>query len=64
VLWTKKPQLLLPPWRHERRGRGLRRHRERRHVDLPLRNRIASSRPGFDGIAIDELARRTLAVFA
>ena len=30
----------------------------------PLRNRIASSLPGFDGIAIDELARRTLAVSA
>jgi ADP-ribosylglycohydrolase len=28
----------------------------------PLHNRIASSLPGFDGIAIDELARRTLAV--
>jgi len=28
----------------------------------PLRNRIASSLPGFDGIAIDELARRTSAV--
>jgi ADP-ribosylglycohydrolase len=29
---------------------------------VPLRNRIASSLPGFDGIAIDELTRRTLAV--
>jgi ADP-ribosylglycohydrolase len=30
----------------------------------PLRNRVASSLPGFDGIAIDELARRTLEVVA
>ncbi|WP_020666016.1 ADP-ribosylglycohydrolase family protein [Amycolatopsis nigrescens] len=30
----------------------------------PLRNRIASSLPGFDRVAIDELARRTLAVAA
>ena len=28
----------------------------------PLHNRIASSLPGFDGIAIDELARRTVVV--
>jgi ADP-ribosylglycohydrolase len=28
----------------------------------PLRNRIASSLPGFDGVPIDELARRTAAL--
>jgi ADP-ribosylglycohydrolase len=28
----------------------------------PLKNRLASSVPGFDGIGFDELARRTLAV--
>lgn len=33
----------------------------RRWVD-PLQNRVASSLPGFDGIGLDELARRTLAV--
>ena len=32
------------------------------HWTKPLHNRIASSLPGFDGIAIDELARRTLAL--
>jgi hypothetical protein len=30
----------------------------------PLHGRFASSLPGFDGITIDELARRTLAVAA
>ena len=30
----------------------------------PLRNRVASSLPGFDGIGLDELARRTSAVVA
>jgi len=34
------------------------------HWTKPLHNRIASSLPGFDGIAIDELARRTSAVRA
>ncbi|GAB1513481.1 ADP-ribosylglycohydrolase family protein [Actinophytocola sp. KF-1] len=29
---------------------------------IPLRNRLASSIPGFDGIGFDELARRTLAL--
>jgi ADP-ribosylglycohydrolase len=28
----------------------------------PLRNRVATSLPGFDGIGLDELARRTMAV--
>ncbi|MCU1636672.1 MAG: ADP-ribosylglycohydrolase family protein, partial [Cryobacterium sp.] len=28
----------------------------------PLRNRLASSVPGFDGIGFDQLARRTLSV--
>lgn len=32
------------------------------HWTAPLRNRIASSLPGFDGIGFDELARRTSAV--
>jgi ADP-ribosylglycohydrolase len=30
----------------------------------PLRNRVASSLPGFDGIGFDELARRTVAMVA
>jgi ADP-ribosylglycohydrolase len=30
----------------------------------PLKNRLASSMPGFDGIGFDELADRTLAVAA
>jgi ADP-ribosylglycohydrolase len=34
------------------------------HWTKPLHNRIASSLPGFDGIAIDELARRTSAASA
>jgi len=28
----------------------------------PLKNRLASSIPGFDGIGFDELARRTVAL--
>ena len=34
------------------------------HWVTPLRNRVASSMPGFDGIGLDELARRTMAVMA
>ncbi len=34
------------------------------HWTAPLRNRVASSLPGFDGIGLDELARRTEAVIA